>query len=420
MTCKIYDVRSYGAVGDGSTPDGDKIEKAISDLVAGGGGVLYFPPGRYLTHTKHFVRDVSLSIRGDGPSVSVIVWDAIDGGIEFNGRRSDKEVPDLIFPDHFRVEGLSLVTRRTLGGTALRMSWSGDGTGKSQFFSLKDLEIRGETQDLDPDPKRPRPPPLRQMWNIGISSQAAQGGSIQNVSVVGSRELSRSPVDFNNTTGISLHSISHSNSNGCYISHLTVYCYGTSLNLQVDTPNPGEDGGKIEGIYMSLFEFVSTRIGIRAVNGYGLHFSNGHIDYSQTGFSFYNTGDISIVGCATQHQEGDGLPGNAIELNNTFDGSSTLAGCVSCSIMGNRFYGPGSALHSNGIAIQEHNPNQASDSEMVIISANRFEQFRDHAVWLRGGTRKNKVSGNIFTNIHSGSPILDQGEENECVSNSEV
>src|SRR5665811_478054 len=76
MICKIYDVRSYGAVGDGSTPDGDKIEKAISDLVAGGGGVLYFPPGRYLTHTKHFVRDVSLSIRGDGPSVSVIVWDA--------------------------------------------------------------------------------------------------------------------------------------------------------------------------------------------------------------------------------------------------------------------------------------------------------------------------------------------------------
>lgn len=46
-------VRAYGAVGDGKTDDTDAIRKAIAALPAGGGGVVFFPPGHYLTDTVY-------------------------------------------------------------------------------------------------------------------------------------------------------------------------------------------------------------------------------------------------------------------------------------------------------------------------------------------------------------------------------
>ena len=44
----IFDVRQYGAAGDGKTLDTDAVNRAIAAAAAAGGGVVLFPPGTFL------------------------------------------------------------------------------------------------------------------------------------------------------------------------------------------------------------------------------------------------------------------------------------------------------------------------------------------------------------------------------------
>jgi hypothetical protein len=46
-TSTVYDVRTYGAAGDGKTIDSPAINKAIEAAAAGGGGTVRFPAGVY-------------------------------------------------------------------------------------------------------------------------------------------------------------------------------------------------------------------------------------------------------------------------------------------------------------------------------------------------------------------------------------
>ncbi|MGD0773015.1 MAG: glycosyl hydrolase family 28-related protein [Candidatus Solibacter sp.] len=45
----VFDVKTFGAKGDGKTPDRDAINKAIDAAAAASGGTVYFPAGAYLT-----------------------------------------------------------------------------------------------------------------------------------------------------------------------------------------------------------------------------------------------------------------------------------------------------------------------------------------------------------------------------------
>lgn len=45
---ELFNVKAYGAKGDGVTNDTDGVQTAVSALIAAGGGHLYFPPGTYL------------------------------------------------------------------------------------------------------------------------------------------------------------------------------------------------------------------------------------------------------------------------------------------------------------------------------------------------------------------------------------
>ena len=58
-------VKDYGALGDGTTDDTTSIGSAIEALTTAGGGVLYFPPGTYLT-SGGFTISVNAMILGMG------------------------------------------------------------------------------------------------------------------------------------------------------------------------------------------------------------------------------------------------------------------------------------------------------------------------------------------------------------------
>ena len=57
-----FDVRSFGAVGDGKTLDTAAINKAIDAAAAAGGGTVVFPAGNYLSYTIHLKSHVTLHL----------------------------------------------------------------------------------------------------------------------------------------------------------------------------------------------------------------------------------------------------------------------------------------------------------------------------------------------------------------------
>ena len=58
-----FDVRDFGATGDGKTLDTLPINKAIAAAAAIGGGTVHLPPGRYLCHSIHLKSHVRLQLR---------------------------------------------------------------------------------------------------------------------------------------------------------------------------------------------------------------------------------------------------------------------------------------------------------------------------------------------------------------------
>lgn len=59
-TDALFNVHTYGAIGDGKTVDSPAINKAIEAAVASGGGTVYFPAGTYLCFTIRLRSNVDL------------------------------------------------------------------------------------------------------------------------------------------------------------------------------------------------------------------------------------------------------------------------------------------------------------------------------------------------------------------------
>src|SRR5262245_25864884 len=55
-----YNVKKFGATGDGKTLDTRAINKAIDAAAAAGGGTVYFPAGNYLSVSIHLKSNISL------------------------------------------------------------------------------------------------------------------------------------------------------------------------------------------------------------------------------------------------------------------------------------------------------------------------------------------------------------------------
>jgi polygalacturonase len=72
----VYDVRGYGARGDGKTVDSGAINKAIDAAAAAGGGVVDLPAGRYLSFSIRLKSHVTLRF---GPGAVIVAADPASG-----------------------------------------------------------------------------------------------------------------------------------------------------------------------------------------------------------------------------------------------------------------------------------------------------------------------------------------------------
>ena len=59
-SASVYDVRQFGAKGDGKTIDSPAINKAIEEAAAAGGGTVRFPAGVYLSYSIRLKSNIAL------------------------------------------------------------------------------------------------------------------------------------------------------------------------------------------------------------------------------------------------------------------------------------------------------------------------------------------------------------------------
>jgi hypothetical protein len=62
QTTNVYDLRTFGAVGDGATPDTKPLQDAIDKCSAAGGGTVLVTGGKFVTGTFYLKSDVTLRV----------------------------------------------------------------------------------------------------------------------------------------------------------------------------------------------------------------------------------------------------------------------------------------------------------------------------------------------------------------------
>ena len=67
---RVFDVRAFGATGDGVTPDTAALNRAVEACSMAGGGKVLLPPGRYLSGTIHLDRVTAQGHLADGASMA--------------------------------------------------------------------------------------------------------------------------------------------------------------------------------------------------------------------------------------------------------------------------------------------------------------------------------------------------------------
>ena len=74
----VYDVKNYGAKGDGVQIDSDAINKAIEAASANGGGTVFLPAGTYLSYSIRMKDNITLYL--DAGSVLLAAYPEKDRG----------------------------------------------------------------------------------------------------------------------------------------------------------------------------------------------------------------------------------------------------------------------------------------------------------------------------------------------------
>lgn len=119
-----FDIRAYGAVGDGNQLNTEAIQAAIDACAEGGGGTVYFPAGRFLSGTIYLKSNVTLHL--DAGAVLLGSTNLDDYPVEVPEHRS--------FADNYMDK--SLIYAEKVENVSIRGSGIIDGQGGCPAFQL--------------------------------------------------------------------------------------------------------------------------------------------------------------------------------------------------------------------------------------------------------------------------------------------
>lgn len=161
---QVFDVKAYGAKGDGTTDDTTAINDAISACVTAGGGTVYFPAGTYLTSTGISVPNTQTGVYlcGAGEASTVVKASSsafsatavcvhqANGWImdmTFDGNGATTEALEFSNPSgqstFTLTQGACRVTARNALGSWIMVVWDRNQTYQIDRFSFVNVTVKG-------------------------------------------------------------------------------------------------------------------------------------------------------------------------------------------------------------------------------------------------------------------------------------
>lgn len=105
----MFNVKDFGAKGDGQANDAKAVDATIDACASAGGGVVYFPPGRYISGTIHVKSNMTITI-SPGATVAIGDDDDIDMIEELNHNPCADAETSYFNCALFRLDGVEHVT----------------------------------------------------------------------------------------------------------------------------------------------------------------------------------------------------------------------------------------------------------------------------------------------------------------------
>jgi polygalacturonase len=232
QTVPFYNVKDYGAVGDGNTKDTEAIRKAISAAATAGGGTIYFPAGQYLTGSIHFQNRITLYL--DAGAVLKFSQDFDDYLPMVKSRWEGTECTNFSPPLYaYRAEEIAIVGRGRI-----------DGQGQAWWDQMRKARSKGATPTkwaklfVEKNPNPPtkarwesmgnflRPPMIQffECRNVRIEGVSLQNPPFWTVNPVCCDNVTvtgisiKNPGDSPNTDGINPDSCRNVHISDCHIS----------------------------------------------------------------------------------------------------------------------------------------------------------------------------------------------------------
>jgi len=135
-TREVFNVKDYGAKGDGLTDDSGAFQRVIDEIASEETGVLYVPPGdyRFDSRVSKSVRRWDLAIIGEGQGISNLYSTNFDGIFQFSQRLKTSQV---------MIRDLSFFAYRQAAGTAIEISQPEGGNRHNRSLIIHNVEMRG-------------------------------------------------------------------------------------------------------------------------------------------------------------------------------------------------------------------------------------------------------------------------------------
>lgn len=142
----VYSVLDYGVINDGTTMNTANIQQLIDRVSDRGGGIVYFPPGKYLTGTIYLKNYISLFIESGAAILGSLNLDDYEAVKEEKLNHSARQERHLIYGNE--LVGISISGRGMIDGRGYEF-WP------ENFRNMTEIEIRAAMTGPDGFNTRP-------------------------------------------------------------------------------------------------------------------------------------------------------------------------------------------------------------------------------------------------------------------------
>jgi hypothetical protein len=260
----VFNVKDYGATGDGSTPDTTAIQNAINDA-ASANGCVYIPTGQYIISSTLSLASGfagQITIRGDGWQNSCIIYTGTGNGLYFDLSTSSS----YVFLNSVEICDLAVLASHdnAASGTAITITYgNSNGTGEeiNPGSAIRRVyvgpQMVGSYEQKYSDAG----------WTTGIECTVCHALDIDSVTLMGWPLSSVFPFDSGAGSGSGLLL------NSC-VNDSVRNIYGAGWNYGISLENAGNSLSDCQGIFFIGIRFVGCGTMLYG-NGTSGQFPNG-------------------------------------------------------------------------------------------------------------------------------------------------